>query len=250
MGDECAFELRRPHSPLGRLTWEQLEGLARIAAKTGDGGLGTTSEQGLIVTGIATGFRDSAATSAAALGLSPHADTLVRNTVACAGKQFCNIFERGSRAKAVGNARGIRRVSRRRHLRPAPRRPALPLGSRRRSATAGHRGSRARLRRVPAADLDPRRLRVPPSGRGPAGLLSQPRRPSEGRGPAGLLSQPRRPSETLCDARRRDRPLRSTRRSCRLRVRPRPRMRLRPSRAERTRREPSLIADRKAPLEP
>ncbi len=77
--------------PLGRLTWQQLEGLARVAKKWGDGSLRTTPEQGLLVTGIRAGFKDAAATDAAALGLSLYADTLTRNTVACTGKQFCNI---------------------------------------------------------------------------------------------------------------------------------------------------------------
>ncbi len=77
--------------PLGRLTWQQLEGLAILSKKWGDAGLRTTHEQGILVTGITTGFRDAAATDAAALGLSVQADSLVRNTVACTGKQFCNI---------------------------------------------------------------------------------------------------------------------------------------------------------------
>ena len=77
--------------PLGRLSWEQLEGLARLAKRWGSGTLRTTNEQGLMITDIPTGFKDAAATAAAALGLSLHADPLVRNTVACTGKQFCNI---------------------------------------------------------------------------------------------------------------------------------------------------------------
>jgi nitrite reductase/ring-hydroxylating ferredoxin subunit len=77
--------------PLGRLTWTQLEGLALLSRKWGDGQLRTTHEQGLAVVNIPTGFRDAAATDAAALGLSIHADPLERNTVACTGSQFCNI---------------------------------------------------------------------------------------------------------------------------------------------------------------
>jgi ferredoxin-nitrite reductase len=77
--------------PLGRLTWQQLEGLAVAAKKWGDGTLRTTVEQGIALAGIPSGFRDAAATHAAGLGLSPHADSLVRNMVACTGRQFCNI---------------------------------------------------------------------------------------------------------------------------------------------------------------
>ena len=77
--------------PLGRLSWRQLEALAVLANRWGDGQLRTTHEQGLAVIDIPGGFRDAAATDAAAVGLSMHADTLARNTVACTGTQFCNI---------------------------------------------------------------------------------------------------------------------------------------------------------------
>ena len=71
--------------PLGRLSWRQLEALAVLANRWGDGQLRTTHEQGLAVVNIPGGFRDAAATDAAAVGLSMHADTLARNTVACTG---------------------------------------------------------------------------------------------------------------------------------------------------------------------
>ena len=77
--------------PLGRLTWQQLEGLAVLSRKWGDGNLRTTHEQGIAVVNIPTAFKDAAATAAAALGLSVHADAFDRNTMACTGSQFCNI---------------------------------------------------------------------------------------------------------------------------------------------------------------
>ena len=77
--------------PLGRLSWRQLEALAVLAKRWGNGELRTTHEQGIAVVDIPAGFRDAAATDAAAVGLSMHADTLARNTVACTGTQFCNI---------------------------------------------------------------------------------------------------------------------------------------------------------------
>jgi ferredoxin-nitrite reductase len=77
--------------PLGRLSWQQLEGLALAAKKWGDGTLRATPEQGIAILNIPAGFRDAAATAVAAHGISPYADTLARNTVACTGKQFCNI---------------------------------------------------------------------------------------------------------------------------------------------------------------
>jgi precorrin-3B synthase len=77
--------------PLGRLSWQQLEGLGILAKRWGCGSLRTTPEQGILVLDVPSGFKDAAATAAAALGLSPQADSLARNTVACTGKQFCNI---------------------------------------------------------------------------------------------------------------------------------------------------------------
>ena len=92
------FPQRRPDRwtmglavPLGRLSWRQLEALAVLARRWGSGELRTTHEQGLAIIDIPRGFRDAAATDAAAVGLSMHADTLARNTVACTGTQFCNI---------------------------------------------------------------------------------------------------------------------------------------------------------------
>jgi len=77
--------------PLGRLSWQQLEGLAVLANKWGDGSLRTTHEQGIAVLNVPTEFKDAAATDAAAHGLSPYVDSLARNTMACTGKQFCSI---------------------------------------------------------------------------------------------------------------------------------------------------------------
>ena len=77
--------------PLGRLSWRQLESLAVLAKRWAGGRLRTTHEQGIAVIDIPSGFRDAAATDAAAAGLSMQADTLDRNTMACTGAQFCNI---------------------------------------------------------------------------------------------------------------------------------------------------------------
>ncbi|MDA1092573.1 MAG: Rieske 2Fe-2S domain-containing protein [Acidobacteria bacterium] len=77
--------------PLGRLSWRQLEAAGVIAKRWGDGRLRTTHEQGLAIVNIPTGFKDAAATDAAAVGLSVHADSLSLNTMACTGTQFCNI---------------------------------------------------------------------------------------------------------------------------------------------------------------
>jgi len=77
--------------PLGRMTWQQLEGLGVLAARWGDGQLRVTHEQGIAVVNLPTHLKNAALTDAAALGLSIHADALDRNSMACTGSQFCNI---------------------------------------------------------------------------------------------------------------------------------------------------------------
>jgi ferredoxin-nitrite reductase len=77
--------------PLGRMSWQQLEGLALVSRKWGTGEMRTTHEQGIAVINIPTGFKEAAATDAASLGLSVEADPFERSTAACTGSQFCNI---------------------------------------------------------------------------------------------------------------------------------------------------------------
>lgn len=76
---------------MGRMTWSQLEGLAVLSRKWGDGQLRTTHEQGIAVINVPSVFKDAAATDAAGIGLSVHADAFDLNTIACTGSQFCNI---------------------------------------------------------------------------------------------------------------------------------------------------------------
>ncbi len=76
---------------LGRMSWLQLEGLAVASERWSDGRLRTTAEQGIVVLNVRSGFRDALATQLARWNLSVHADSRVRNIVACTGKQFCNI---------------------------------------------------------------------------------------------------------------------------------------------------------------
>jgi precorrin-3B synthase len=77
--------------PLGRLTHEQLDGLAHLADKEGDGTLRTAYDQGIVIPNIPTANRVAAARSLNRLGLEHEADTVARNIMACTGRQFCNI---------------------------------------------------------------------------------------------------------------------------------------------------------------
>jgi nitrite reductase/ring-hydroxylating ferredoxin subunit len=63
--------------------------------------LRTTPEQGLVILNVRSGFRNSLATQLAQWNLSVHADSRVRNMVACTGKQFCNIAVTETKAHAL-----------------------------------------------------------------------------------------------------------------------------------------------------
>src|SRR5205814_4510826 len=77
--------------PIGRLTWDQLEGLAAIAEQYGEGTLRTTYDQNLVIPGIASADREMVGYAIARHGLTFEPDQVMRNVVACTGKQFCNI---------------------------------------------------------------------------------------------------------------------------------------------------------------
>jgi ferredoxin-nitrite reductase len=77
--------------PMGRLTWHQMEGLAILARRYGDGSLRTSIDQNLLIPNVQGENRDALGHDLAALGLSFEADSLVRNSVACTGKQFCSL---------------------------------------------------------------------------------------------------------------------------------------------------------------
>ncbi len=77
--------------PLGRLTWDQLEGLAVIAQQYGWGTLRTTLDQNIVIPGIASVDKSSVAYAVARYGLTFEPDPVTRNVVSCTGKQFCNL---------------------------------------------------------------------------------------------------------------------------------------------------------------
>jgi len=77
--------------PVGRLTAEEFEGMGVVARQHGTGVLRTTFDQNLVIPGIPSSARPSVGYAVARYGLSIEPDSLTRNTVACTGKQFCNI---------------------------------------------------------------------------------------------------------------------------------------------------------------
>lgn len=86
---------------LGRLSWLQLEGIGVASERWSDGQLRTTPEQGLMILNVRGGFRDALATQLGQWNLGVYADSRVRSTVACTGKQFCNIAVTETKAHAL-----------------------------------------------------------------------------------------------------------------------------------------------------
>jgi ferredoxin-nitrite reductase len=77
--------------PVGRLAWDEFEGLALVARDYGGGRVRTTVNQNLIITGIPEAARYSVTHAIARYGLTFEPDTVTKNVVSCTGKQFCNI---------------------------------------------------------------------------------------------------------------------------------------------------------------
>lgn len=89
-------------TPLGRLTADQLDGLADLAETAGDGSLRTAYDQGIIVPNIPNERRRAAIRLLNRVGLEHEADSVARNIVACTGRQFCNIAVSETKGHAFG----------------------------------------------------------------------------------------------------------------------------------------------------
>lgn len=75
--------------PLGRMTVEQMRGLARIAREQGDGDIRLTVWQNLLISGVPAEKIASAESEIEALGLSTRATTIRAGLVACTGATGC-----------------------------------------------------------------------------------------------------------------------------------------------------------------
>ncbi len=95
--------------PVGRLTWQRMEGLAILARTLGDGTLRTATDQNLVLPSVAAGSRPALGHALAALGLSWEADSLTRSTVVCTGKQFCSLAVTETKGYALQLLEELRR---------------------------------------------------------------------------------------------------------------------------------------------
>src|SRR5262249_1028962 len=95
--------------PIGRLTWDQFEGLALIARQYGDSPLRTTYNQNLVLPGITSAARQAVGYTLARHGLTFEPDSVTRHMVACTGKQFCNIAVTETKGYAYQLIEALRR---------------------------------------------------------------------------------------------------------------------------------------------
>jgi ferredoxin-nitrite reductase len=77
--------------PVGKLTADQMRGLAGIAKNFGDGEIRLTVWQNLLISGVATADVEAAETAIAAIGLSTKATSIRAGLVACTGNAGCRL---------------------------------------------------------------------------------------------------------------------------------------------------------------
>jgi ferredoxin-nitrite reductase len=91
--------------PVGRLTGEQMRGLAKIAHDLGDGEIRLTVWQNLLLSGVATDKVALAKAAIAALGLSSEATSIRAGLVACTGNTGCKFAASDTKGHAETIAR-------------------------------------------------------------------------------------------------------------------------------------------------
>jgi ferredoxin-nitrite reductase len=91
--------------PVGKLTVEQMRGLAALARDLGDGDLRLTVWQNLLISGVPTGKIEDAKGRIIALGLDWQATSIRAGLVACTGSTGCRFAGADTKGHAVDIAR-------------------------------------------------------------------------------------------------------------------------------------------------
>ncbi len=91
--------------PVGKMTVEQMRGLARIARDLGDGELRLTVWQNLILSGVADANVALVEAALEALGLTSRATAIRAGLVACTGAAGCKFGNADTKATAEAIAR-------------------------------------------------------------------------------------------------------------------------------------------------
>lgn len=89
------------HVPVGKLTADQFEGVAELAARLGDGDLRMTVWQNLLISGVREGSLAELQEGLGALGLSARPDGLLQGLIACTGSEGCKHGQAATKATAL-----------------------------------------------------------------------------------------------------------------------------------------------------
>jgi ferredoxin-nitrite reductase len=87
--------------PLGKITCEQMRGLAKIAGDLGDGDIRLTVWQNLLISGVSDANAALAAKAIEAIGLSTKASNVRAGLIACTGNAGCKFAASNTKAHAA-----------------------------------------------------------------------------------------------------------------------------------------------------
>jgi ferredoxin-nitrite reductase len=87
--------------PLGKVTCEQMRGLAKIAADLGDGEIRLTVWQNLLISGVSDANVELAIKAIEAIGLSVKASNIRAGLIACTGNAGCKFAASNTKAHAA-----------------------------------------------------------------------------------------------------------------------------------------------------
>jgi ferredoxin-nitrite reductase len=97
------------HVPVGRITAEQLEGLARLAEEYGCGEVRLTTDQNIVITGVADQRLSQLLEEPLLQELKTNPSPVWRNLVACTGNDYCHFSLIDTKARAVELATELER---------------------------------------------------------------------------------------------------------------------------------------------
>ncbi|HUD88141.1 MAG TPA: NirA family protein [Xanthobacteraceae bacterium] len=86
--------------PVGKLTADQMRGLAEIAAEYGDGDIRLTVWQNLLISGVAADRVEAAAAAVESIGLSTKATSIRAGLIACTGNAGCRLAMSNTKSHA------------------------------------------------------------------------------------------------------------------------------------------------------
>jgi ferredoxin-nitrite reductase len=93
--------------PVGRMTSEQMRGLADISRELGDGDIRLTVWQNLLISGVAADSADEVETRLQAIGLTSKASSIRAGLVACTGNTGCKLANSNTKDTAMAIAEWV-----------------------------------------------------------------------------------------------------------------------------------------------